>query len=170
MTETKLYLNSGETDKNLYLNCEGKAQADADNQKLHAFVHAALAGGGYALSRLYSTYKINKSTTYEFSAEYFRDGDFPNGNGQIYIFTRNDFEGIKKHKLEQRYTSVSGTTTRSTEIDLESGREYDIGFEIRTSGDATGVTFWSDFYNSKSLPPGWGPRHRVKLEELRVRY
>lgn len=164
----RLDLDRTYTDTNTHLNTEAKAEVSKEDNTLWAFVNAAVGGGGYAESRLYTEFSPIKSKSYEVSAEYFRDGDFLTGKGEIFIVTNNSFEGLNKYKLEERKTSISGNTTRSAEINLKDTRTYDIGFEIRTSGTAFLTVTFPDFYNSKSFPPGSGPRHRVELNEFRI--
>lgn len=168
MSQT-LSLNEKETNSNSSLNTKAVADADTTTEVMHALVNAAIAGSGTASARMYTEFSPDNSGEFEVAVDYFRDADMYLGTGKLFAFMRDDFGGLEKFELEVLKGGAKGTVTRSADIELDASTTYDIGFEVYATGGTTGAVSIADFYNSKKLPPGIGPRHRVELNEFRIR-
>lgn len=167
MTSLTLDQKDTNTDSSLY--SKAVATASPSDSTLHALVNTAVAGSGNATSRLYTSFTPETSGTYDVAAEYFRNGDMYGGKGTISVFVNSDFGGPELYPIETITSGANGTVTRSTTVDLDSDTTYKIGFNVYVTGNTVGSVSIADFYNSISLPPGVGPRHRVVLKNFRLR-
>lgn len=167
---TSLTLDESWTDSGSSLNSEAHADVDVGSDTLHSLVNCAVAGSGHAEARLLTDFSPSSDGDYEIAVEYYRNADMYLGTGKIHVVVEDDFGGVDKHELEELKGGANGTVTRSAEdVTLDSGTTYQLGVEVQTTAGTTGAISIADFYNSIHFPPGIGPRHRVEVNDFRIR-
>ncbi|WP_135664128.1 hypothetical protein [Halorhabdus rudnickae] len=163
-----LSLDEKESEKNSSLNSKNNVSIDTIENKIHLWSKALIAGNANATARLFTQYTPDEDGDYEVSVDYFKNADLLLANAELSVIVRDSF-GLSKHKVcdisggsDDEKRSVNG-------IELDAGTEYDIGIEIFTNAGAFMNETYADLYNSKSLPPEIGPRHRFVLNEFKMR-
>lgn len=162
-----LWLDQEYTNKNSYVNSRVKADVREPYNILHVLVNSAVYGSGNATARLYTDFTPSTSGSWDIAADYFRKASVEGGAEITFsVFKQSSFGGVTKKTLEQTSSTVQGDKTRSASLDLDSGTNYNLGFEIRSEGAANGFLTFGDAYND----PGPGSnRRRAKVKDFRVR-
>lgn len=102
--------------------------------------------------RLFGSYTPSSTGNYNIKNKYYRKGSVNEGASNFYLYRESPSGSINKKMVESVNTVVDGSKTVDKDFYLESGKEYNLGFEA-TISMSTGITGrgFVDYYDDKRV-------------------
>lgn len=150
--------------------CTTYKRSNPDTDNLGSSVVITASGSGYAFGRLWGRITPGRSIAgnVRIGADYFRRGGTIGCSTKISFFIRRTNNPAKTtvKKVVDSPGYANSTTTRNAQFFLARGVQYDVGIELRSSGQqlATAAVF-SDYFG----PSGGGRRQLDMRSRMRIR-
>lgn len=155
-------------DTDTYTNYNAQARAYYSHfgtDTAHVESNVSMFGNCYAWAHCYGKWTVDNTGTHTVTADYYRRCYIAlSPVSEVKLFIRKPGQGKIYKTLESIYSGKDGNTVRSTNFYMESGVDYDVGFELYTSADTVWEpAVWADFYNN-SL----SGQRMIRLNQLKV--